>query len=149
MAVQARLDIKVIPFILAGQAVAQADAIIQQDAGRVADLVPFTLMAKVAATGKWAPFINEAAVDGTANPRGVYLGPTIAAADLVAGDVLDTPILTGSAVLIDKDELIIENSKLLTTVIGTATIDARQVQDQLAESGIYVEDTVAISGFEN
>jgi hypothetical protein len=82
-------------------------------------------------------------------PSGVYLGPDIPAADIVAGDVLDIPVLVGNGVYIDENKVTIENSKLFTTVIGAASVNARTVKDQLRWGGIFTVDTVDISSFEN
>lgn len=149
MAVQVRLDNDTVPFIRNGVAATANDATIAQDAGRTAVLAPFTLMAKVAASQKWVPFTDETATDGTAIPQGIYIGQEIAAATIVAGDVTDQVILVGAWVFVDKTQLVIENSKLLTTVITVGTTDLRTVEDHLANRGIFMEDTVDISSFEN
>ena len=152
MTVQVSLNNDNSPFILAGRALTEGAETIAQDAGRAVPLAFGTLMAKVAVSRKWVPFTNEAALDGTAIPQGVYVGPEIAAADLVAGDVVDAPILVGGSVIIDKDQLVIENSKTLNTVItigGTGNTDLRTVKDRLKGMGIFVQDVNSISGFEN
>lgn len=156
MAVQVKLDNTTVPFIKFGIGAALHNATLLQDAGRVIPLAPNTLMAKVAASQKWVPFTDETAVDGSAIPQGIYMGPEIAAADLVAGDVVDAMILVGAGVFVDKNLLVIENSKLLTTVInsnlagtGTATpIFVQTVEDYLNNKGIFIEDTVDISSYE-
>ena len=150
MAVQNSSDNANIPFILSGVGLSRNDQVILQDAGRGAvALEPFTLMAKVAATQKWVPFTNEAATNGTAIPQGIYLGDSIAGADIVAGDIADVFILVGKDVTVDVDQIVIENSKTLDTVITVGTTDLRTVRDHLANRGIFTEDTVDISGFEN
>lgn len=146
--VQASVNNSNVPFIRSGDSLTRPDGIIAQDAGRVAVLAPLTLMAKVVASQKWTPFILETATDGTAIPQGVYLGPEITAAALVAGDVVDSNILVGNAI-IDSAQLVIEASKLLTTIVNTGTIQAQTVQDHLANRGIFVESTDDISAFEN
>lgn len=148
MAIQAETDNTNVAFIRSGDSLVRNDTI-AQDAGRSAPLVYGTLMAKVAASEKWTPFIDETATDGTAIPQGIYLGQAITAAALVAGDVVDSLILVGSACTIDTNQLVIENSKTLATVITVGTTDLRTVRDQMANRGIFVEDTVDISSFEN
>lgn len=149
MSVQNTINNANLPFILLGPGLNRGDAVIFQDAGRGAAALLFgTLMAKIAATQKWVPFTDETAVDGSANPQGIYIGADIAGADIVAGDVIDVAILVGNAV-IDINQIVIENSKTLDTIIGAATVDNRTVRDQLAFRGIFAEETVAISGFEN
>lgn len=149
MSVQAFSQNKNLAFILSGCALSRPDAVILQDAGRGSvSLVFGTLMAKVAATQKWVPFTNEAATTGAANPQGIYIGADIAGADLVAGDVIDSPILVGDAI-VDLNQIVIENSKTLDTIIGATSVNARTVRDQLSYRGIFLEDTVNISSFEN
>jgi hypothetical protein len=149
MALQTRLDVDLTPLVRGGQSAVEQNAILLTDAGRATPLVFGTLLAKVAASGKYVPFINEAAVDGTALPSGIYIGPDIAAADIVAGDILDIPVLVGNGVYVDENKITIENSKLMTTVIGAASPDVRTVKDQLRWGGIFTVDTVDISSFEN
>jgi len=148
MSVQSRLNNAVIAFILAGLGLNKTDQILLTDAGRTTPLVFGTLLAKVAATQKWVPFISETATDGTASPQGIYIGADITAADIVAGDITDLSVLTGDAV-VDVNQLVIENSKTLDTIIGVTSVNARTVRDQLAFRGIFAEDTVNISSFEN
>ena len=150
MAVQSRLDNTTEKLILSGNTLVREAETLLQDAGRAVPLATYTLMAQIAATKKWVPFTDETAVDGSAIAKGVFMGDAIAAADLVAGDVVDQPIITGgAAATIDSDLLVIENSKSLDTVVGAATVEAHRVEDDLNEIGIFVEDTTAISDFEN
>ena len=147
MAVQVSINNAILAFILSGLALSRSDQILLTDAGRSTPLLFGTLLAKVAATQKWVPFTSETATDGTASPQGIYIGPDIAAADIVAGDVIDLAVLVGDAV-VDVNQLVIENSKTLDTIIGVTSVNARTVRDQLAFRGIFTEDTVNISGFE-
>jgi len=150
MNVQARNDEKRRPFILDGSlALSKGGETLLQDAGRVTDLAFGTLMAKVAASGKWVPFISEIVTTGAAIARGIYVGPAILAADIVAGDVLDIDILVGGNVKIDGEQLIIEGGKTLATVFGAASIHAKTVEDQLTEVGIFIGTSVATTSFEN
>ena len=149
MAVQNSSDNANIPFILSGVGVSRDDQVLLTDAGRATPLLQFTLLSKVAATQKWVPFTNEAAVDGSAIPQGIYLGDDIAAADIVAGDIPDLFVLVGKDVTVDVDQIVIENAKTLDTVITVGTTDLRTVRDHLANRGIFTEETVDISGFEN
>lgn len=133
-------------FYLSGMAISKDQETLLTDAGRVAALAPYTLMAKVLATGKWVPFTDETAIDGTAIPSGVYLGAEIAAATIVAGDVVDLPILVGGdSLVIDENFLVIENSKTLATIIATGTINARNVEQELANKGIFTSESVSIT----
>ena len=153
MTIQSRSNNSSVPFIrFAYPGALEQLAIILQDAGRSAVLAFGTVMAKVAATQKWVPFTDETAVNGSAVPAGIYIGPDIAAADIVAGDVTENQILVGAA-FIDLNQLVIENSKTLDTVInatgGADNILIQTVRDFLANRGIFAEDTVDISSFEN
>ena len=148
MTVQDQQDNNNNPFFLSGDGYAEETATIKQDAGRVTGpLVKFTLMAKEAATGKWLPFTDETAVDGTAIPRGIFTGEDISQADIVAGDVVDVPIAVGGRRSFDDDQLVIENAKLLTTVIGAATVEARTVDEALRETGLFAESTMNTTFF--
>lgn len=154
MGVQNRLDIDTRPFILEELPVCKRidRAVIAQDAGRVEDLLSRTLMAKIAATGKWVPFTDETAVDGTAKPAGIYdpegeLGD-IATADIVAGDVTDVPIIIFGA-LFDDSKLVIENSKTLDTVIAATTVQAETVADALRKISLIPQSTISGSLPEN
>ena len=153
MTVQARQNNSSVPFIrFAFPGAIDQLAVIAQDAGRSAVLAYRTVMAKVAATEKWVPFTDETATDGSAIPAGIYVGPDIAAADIVAGDVSENQILVGAA-FVDLNQLVIENSKTLATVInatgGADNIFIQTVRDYLAMRALFVEDTVDISSFEN
>lgn len=149
MPVQNRGDIDTTPFILFTRpAYREDDAVILQDAGRVADLLQYTLMGKAAATGKWEPFTDETDVTGLVEVFGVYMGEDIATADLVAGDVADSPIIT-SGINFDAAKLVIENAKTLDTVIGAATIAAHTVRDALREVEMIAIDTQTASAAEN
>lgn len=153
MSVQTDLNNSTVPFLrFPNPGAINTTAIIAQDAGRAIPLAPLTLMAKIAASQKWVPFTDETAVDGSAIPAGIFLGSSIPSADIVAGDITDNQILVGAA-FVDLNQLIIENSKTLDTVIdatgGADNINIQTVRDYLANRGIFVEDTVDISSFEN
>ena len=109
-------------------------------------------MAMIAATGKWVPFTDETAIDGTAKPAGIYdpenyVGD-IPAAELVAGDIVDVPIIIWGATF-DKDRLIIENSLTLDTVIAAGTIEEQTVSDALRKISLIPQSAVTGSLPEN
>jgi hypothetical protein len=149
MSVQARNDNDVTPFIRAGFPVTKGAATIAGDGGRTEPLVYGTVMAQIAADLRWTPFINAAATDGTAIPQGIFVGNDISAAALVAGDVDDQPILVGMNVIVSREKIIFEGSVAFDTVITVGTNDLRTAEARLASRGIFVEDTVDISGYEN
>jgi hypothetical protein len=139
------------PFFLDGSPIEKIDSVIIQDAQRATPLLFGTLMAQIAASKKYTPFINEAAVDGTAYPCGIYLGADILAADLVAGDATGCIIaVRGNPIsFYTTSGLTIENNKTLDTVIGAATIHAKTVRQHLLELGFKFEGTVSIDKYEN
>ena len=150
MNVQVRKDEKRKSFILDGSLVLQrGDQVLKQDAARASDLVFGTLLAKEAASGKWVPFTDETATDGTAVARGVYVGLDVAAADLVAGDVAAAVVLIGGDAKLDRAQVIIEGGKDLETVFGTGTIHAKTVEDQLREIGLFIGESEDTTSFEN
>lgn len=149
MSVQVSNNNANLPFVLHGVAYSRGDQILLQDAGRSVPLVFGTVMARIAATQKWVPLTDLAAVNGSALGRGIYIGADIAAAALVAGDVVDNNILTGGALTVDEAQIVLENSLTLESAMEAGTINERTIRDQLVYSGIFAEDTVAISSFEN
>lgn len=81
---------------------------------------------------------------GLESVAGIYLGDSILAATLVAGDVSNSKILKGLA-FIDKNKLVFENSAALTTLLPSG----KTVEEELAGLGIICIDTVDISAVEN
>lgn len=146
MSVQARSDNTNLPFVLHGLAVSVSNGILLQNAGRTADLKFGTVMAKSASTGKWAPLSDLASTTGSALPQGFYVGPDIPFADIVAGDVTDLSIIVNDAI-VDIQQLVLENSLTLDSIIDTGTVNARTVRDQLAFRGLIAEETTYISEF--
>lgn len=149
MAVQARQDNSTRPLILSDESDVRNETIIQ-NAQRTTDLLHGTVMAQIAASGLWTPFIAVAGVDGSGVPRGIYLGDDIIAADLVAGNVTDVPILVGNARV--AEELVVWDDDTLSadTVVAPATVEARTARAALAAAAnIRLELTVAISEHEN
>lgn len=135
MSVQVRIDLDTTGFIFYSFPAFRADnATILQDGGRSGDIVAFTLMAQIAATGKWVPYSDETATDGTAIPAGIFVPShiltVITEADIQAGDVEDVPILTFGAKF-DQGKLVIENSKTLATIIATGTVNSQTVEEAL------------------
>lgn len=155
MDVQTRLDNNANPFILSGYGYSREPETLLQDAGRgAADLVQFTLMARIVASGKWVPFTSAVTVEtGASVPQGIYLGADIAAADIVAGDVTGLVILIGGNLTYDDARLVIENSLTLATPIKASTavdnVFVQRVSDFLENKGMYAESTVDIASYEN
>jgi hypothetical protein len=108
------------PLVLTGLPVSleRHDATILTDAGRVTALAKYTVLAKVAATGKYVPWDTLTATDGSALPRAILMSDDIAAATIAAGDVTGVHILEGDA-LVDESKLVFDGGTLsLASVIN-------------------------------
>jgi len=135
------------PFFISGDPVSVDNAVIKQDAARSESLLFGTIMAKISATGKWVPWTDSEAEDGSALPAGIYLGETILAATLVAGDVSSNPILVGASVTVDQEQCVVDSESDLTllddVVLSSVNSPVRKTaRDWLAVAGIYLEATV-------
>lgn len=148
MAVQGRQDNTTSPLILSENSLV-VNASIAQDAVRATPMLPNTVVAQIAATGLWVPFNSLVGVDGSGVPRGIYMGDEIAAATLVDGDVDAVPILVGNATV--NENLVVWDDDTLNadSVVAPATVEARTARAALAAQNIYLEDTIAISEYEN
>ena len=147
-AVQARLDNTTVPLILSDSSDVRNGTIAQNEQ-RDGDMVKGTVMALIAATGIWTPWINVAATDGTAYPRGILLDD-VAEADLQEDNVEDVPILVGNA-RVNEDAIVFDGDTLnADSVIGGATIHAVRGREALLQcADIRLELGVAISEHEN
>lgn len=115
--VQAETDHSNTPF-MQGEAKGMIDQTIDQDAARVIDLEPNTLMAQNNVTRKWVPLTAVATgTNGESVPSGIYRGSAIPAASIVAGDVTGADILVGGPVIFDEDALVIENALTLDSIV--------------------------------
>lgn len=149
-AVQSLRNNDISSFIKGGNALTEDNAVLAQDAGRGAvALENFTIMGQQDADEKWVPVTDLAAVDGTANPRGILISGQVTGAELVAGDVVDQQILVGAAVRVDKNKVILENSLTLASIIENAAINGRTILAQLRENGIFLQDSVDVDLQEN
>ena len=149
MAVQERQDLSNTPLILSDESDVENHSIIQNEQ-RTTELLYGTVMAQIAASQLWTPFISVAGTDGSGVPRGIYLGDDIDAADLVAGNVEDIPILVGNA-RVNESEVIWDGDTLdADTVVAPATVEARTARRALEESvNIRLEATVNATAHEN
>ena len=149
MAVQNRGDLTTEQLILSGESLVM-NADIAQDAQRATVLLTNTVMAKIAATGLWTPWVNVAGVDGSVIPRGIYVGDDIAAADLVDGNIADAPIIMADCIVNENLVVCDDDTLTLDSVIGAGTIYAAIGRDVLEDvSGIITEECVSISHVEN
>ena len=83
--------------------------------------------------------------DGQNLPAGIYTGDEVTAAALVAGDVVDSPILMGAGVLVDENQIVLENSLTLNSVVIALNKTIRAALDGV---GIFTEATVDIASIE-
>jgi hypothetical protein len=147
MAVQNRVDNVNKPFILTGDGVTKR-ATVAQDAGRTADMERNTVMAYDPTNANWVPWTDETATDGTQYPKGILLA-TLATAEIVAADVEDVPILVGKDITVDQDQLVIENSLTLATIVNIPAGFNTSCEDLLRYTGIWMQDTIDIDDLEN
>jgi hypothetical protein len=85
---------------------------------------------------------------GSDLPQGIYVGDSIAAATLVAGDVVDAPIII-FGVVVDEDKLVLENSLTLEDVVGAGDVGARTIRDILRTLDIIPRTTRSVTSTEN
>ena len=151
MTSQVRLNIGNVPFIRKGLPVpvVESDATVLQIGGRSGAIAQYTVMAQYSSgtnVGKWAPYDDVTDTDGRAYPSGILL-QAITEAAIKAGDV-DAPILVGGAIY-DEDQLVLENSYTLATIIATGTVYSTTVGRELRKLNLIDEDTIDIQGYEN
>jgi hypothetical protein len=132
MSVQIRNDWNNFASPIRGNMLSKDNETFLQDAGRSGNLVAGTVCSKNSA-GKWVPFTDETATDGTEIPCGIIVH-TLTEAELQAGDV------TGVVVWVrieefDTANLTIENSKTLATIITSTGLS---VENELQRQGIFV-----------
>ena len=151
MAVQTRSNNDTTPFILAGQSLIKKGTIVK-DAGRTTVLKKYTVLAQVASTGKYTPYVSASQITGASVPSAIYLGDDIAAADLVAGDIEDVDILVGGGCLVDKNQVVFDDGTLSNASVVIAIANAfwtLTAEKCLGLFGIYQQDTIDISEIEN
>lgn len=144
MPVSTRLNVSTVPFNRGEFSKVLEAETVSQDGARATPLAKYTLMAQTPASGEWVPWIDETLSDGEEFPMGIILAD-VTAAQMVAGDVLDIPILVGDSIF-DEDQLVFDAVKTLATVIGTLNI---RVDTWLRMLGLFPEATVDVDGYEN
>ena len=98
----------------------------------------------VTVNGDWVPF-DITGVDGSQIPEGIYMGTEITAAALVAGDVVDSPILFFGA-LFDDAKLVFDNG---TTVLTDLLPTGLTVAEWLRHISLIPRSTLTTSLPEN
>jgi len=97
------------------------------------------------AVNKYVP-LDPAAVDGSQYFAGIYTQFDIPSATLVAGDYDDAKVLIGGdKVLLDADQIVLENSVTLSTVLQ----NGKTLEENMNEVGIWTTDTIDIDELEN
>lgn len=140
------------PFILSSGPAATSLNTILQNGGRTAPLLENTLMAIDSATGKYVPLQSVVVTTGAAYPAGIYVGDDIPTADLIAGDVVDAPILVGEA-FVDLAKIIFDSDGAgpvtLASIVANGTLSQKTILQLIQELSIYPQNTISTSSFEN
>jgi hypothetical protein len=158
MAVQSRTDLANIPFLLEGKPLTDMTGTILQIAGRTVPLLSHTLMAQVASSEKWVPWLqaNLAGTTGTQRPAGIYMGDDITAAALAAADVVNCPIMRGGqGVVVDEGQIVFDKGDSgggttpdLTMIPTVPTNQAMTARTLLNFLGIFPKSVISISAAE-
>ncbi len=98
----------------------------------------------VAANGKGVPFDSEA-VDGSEIADGIFMGADITAAALVAGDVVDNPVVY-SGLKFDEAKLVFDNG---TDTLDTLTATGRTIRAELELMDLVGKANDVTTNFEN
>lgn len=147
-AVQQQTDLSTHPYMVDGTPLTRRMTV-SQDAGRGAvDMIKGTVMTYNPTTEEWHPWTDETAVDGTAHPKGILL-QTLAAADIVAGDIDDVSIVVGGiGLVLDEDQVTFENSLTKDTIINIPANLNKAAWQILADAGIFMVDTQEGTSYE-
>ena len=147
------------PFILGGVGFIKDSQTILTDGSRTVPLYQFTLMAQIASTGKWVPWLNAnlGGTTGTQYPMGILTSDTITAATYAAGDVTGVNILyAGHGCEIDASQLVFDagstgvgTPNTLASIPTVPTNLAMQAEQILSMKGIIPVTTVAGDNYEN
>ena len=142
-----------IPFYVGGGVPLVKDQeTILTDGSRTVPLAQYTIMAQIASTKKWVPWINSNLGDNTGMqyPFGILMADGgYTAAQYSAGDITGVPILVGGGVKVDANQLVFDKG---STGVGTPnTLDsvptiptglALRAEQLMGMHDIYVQQTV-------
>ena len=98
----------------------------------------------VAADGDYVPLAIDG-VGGAGRVAGIYMGEDIPVATIVAGDVANNSLLLGGVCTFTKGTAVVDGGGAVTDILPSGLT----VEEELARLGIFLEDTVNISTFEN
>ena len=159
MANQVSVNNNSFPLILGGVGFIKDTQTILTDAARTVVLKQFTIMAQIASSGKWFPWLNANLGDNTGlqYPMGIFMGDDIAGATMAAADVTGQNIMyAGHGCEIDVSQLVFDKGSTgvgtapaLTNVPTVPTGLAMQAEQILAMKGLIPVTTVAGDNFEN
>ena len=99
----------------------------------------------ITADGDYVPLAIDG-VGGAESVAGILLSPDIAAADIVAGDVANNLVLLGGNLTVTSGDVVLDDG---VSTLATVLPSGKTVNEELALIGIFTEDTVDISSFEN
>lgn len=159
MAYQASLANTNFPLILAGEGMIKDNETILTDGSRTVPLYQGTIMAQVASSRKWVPWLNAnlGGTTGTQYPWGILVSDTITAATYAAGDVTGVQILVGGAgcqidaslLVFDKGTTGVGTPNDLTVIPTVPTNLALTAESILNMKGLFPTQTVAGDNLEN
>ena len=142
-----------IPFYVGGGTPLVKDQeTILTDGSRTVPLAQYTIMAQIASTKKWVPWINANLGDttGMQYPLGILVADGgYTAAQYAAGDITGAPILIGGGVKLDFNQLVFDKGSTgvataatLASVPTVPTGLAMQAETLLQIHDIYVQVTI-------
>lgn len=157
---QSRADSNSFPFIVGGEGFIKDNETVLQDGSRTVVLAQYTIMAQVASSGKWVPWLNAnlAGTTGTQYPLGFLMNPGgITAAANAAGDVTGVQIMyAGKGCQLDLSQIVFDRGSTgvgtpntLAAIPTVPTNLALQAEALLAMKGFVFVSTVAIDNLEN
>lgn len=83
--------------------------------------------------------------EGSSRVAGIYLGESITAAKIVAGNVSDSPMLVGGNCTFDISQIVFDGGVI---TLDSILVNGNTVRMELAKLGIFAETTIDIDSFE-
>jgi hypothetical protein len=146
------------PFIMGGGGIISDAETVLTQATRSVTLAQYTIMSYIAGSSKWTPWItgNLGDTTGLQYPSGIFMGDTILAATLAAGDVLLQPILVMGPCEVDFNQIVFDlgptgilAALTLASVPTVPTSSAMQGWQYLRQIGIYAKRVYNVDTHEN
>lgn len=148
MAVQNSADLTNKPFVVHGNPATENRYSLAQDGARATALTTLTLLSFDSSTRTWVPFSDETATDGTQIPTGISFD-SATAAQMVAGAVANFEVYSASEFRFDENQLVIESSKTLNTVVTQPANVNKNVRQHLADIGMIAVDVDPIDAVQS